>query len=95
MVKNCRNSYNIFYYVCSKFCVLAQRKTITETTKLYYKLYFGLEVTVKDWTPNVCCKTCETALNSWWNGTRDRMPFAVPIIWKKNSAIIETTAIFV
>lgn len=79
----CRNSANIFCYICGKFCVLAQRKTITETTKLYYKLYFGLEVTVKDWTPNVSCKTCETALNSWWNGTRDRMPFAAPMMWKK------------
>lgn len=72
-----------FCYVCGKFCVLAQRKVITEHTKYYYSLYFGRTIEFENWMPNICCKTCEVNLNSWWNGTRDRMPFAVPMIWKK------------
>ncbi len=79
----CKNSANLFCYICGKYCVIAQQKTLTDTTKLYYSLYFGFEVKIEDWTPNTCCKTCESALNSWWNGTRNRLPFAVPVIWKK------------
>lgn len=81
----CRNAANIFCYICGQFCVLAQRKELTESTKNCYSLYFGREVENQheNWAPNICCKTCEVNLNSWWNGTRNRMPFAVPMIWRK------------
>lgn len=81
----CRNDANIFCYICGQFCVLAQRKELTEGTKNFYSLYFGREVENQheNWAPNICCKTCEVHLNSWWNGTRNRMPFAAPMIWRK------------
>lgn len=81
----CKNSANLFCYICGQFCVLAQRQSFTEKTKSYYSLYFGREIENQNekWSPNICCKSCEVNLNSWWNGTRDRMPFAVPMVWKK------------
>lgn len=81
----CKNSANIFCFICGKFSVLAQRKELTESTKCYYSLYFGraVENQSDNWVPNICCKSCEVNLNSWWNGTRKQMPFAVPMIWRK------------
>lgn len=79
----CRNSPNIFCYICGKFCVQAQRKAITEKTKSHYLLYFHRAIEIQEWAPNICCKSCEVNLNSWWNGLRLQMPFAIPMMWKK------------
>lgn len=82
---NCSNSANAFCYICGKYCVTSQRRDLTENTKKYYSLYFArsVEHQHKDWAPHFCCKSCEVNLNSWWSGTRDQMPFAVPMIWRK------------
>lgn len=79
----CKNSADTFCYVCGKYCVLAQRKEISDTTKSYYFMYFGRVVEKENWAPSIICKSCEVNLNSWWNGSLDRMPFAVPMLWKK------------
>lgn len=81
----CKNSPNIFCYVCGSFCVSSQRKAITENTKTHYELYFGRVMQNLEyyWVPEIVCNAYEANLNLWWNGTRPQMPFAVPMIWKK------------
>lgn len=79
----CKNSPNVFCFICGKYCVSAQRKVISEKTKRYYSLYFGRVIENEQWAPNICCNSCEVYLNAWWNGTREHMPFAMPMVWKK------------
>lgn len=48
-------------------------------------MYFGRVIQNREeyWVPDNVCKSCDSNLNLWWNGTRLQMPFAVPTIWKK------------
>lgn len=87
IVVSCKNSANIFCFVCGKFCPKIQRKPLTNSVKKSYSLYFGRAVhdEAKFWIPNICCQTCETSLNLWYNGNRASLPFAVPMLWKEPS----------
>lgn len=81
----CKNSPNIFCFICGKFCIASQIKAITENTQKFYEQYFGRVMQNRDvdWVPNIVCKSCDSSLNLWWHGKRAQMAFAVPMIWKK------------
>ncbi|GBM28834.1 hypothetical protein AVEN_43558-1 [Araneus ventricosus] len=38
---------------------------------------------VKDWAPNVCCRTCATTISKWLRDKRKSMPFSVSMIWRE------------
>ena len=53
-----------------------------------YNLYFGIdtkEEVSKSWPPNVICATCVRHLRAWLNGTKKSMPYAVPMILRKQT----------
>lgn len=81
----CKNSPNIFCYLCGNFCVSSQRNAMTENTKTYYEMYFGriMQNSEDFWVPKIMCRTSQVNLQLWWNGARSQMPFAVSTIWKK------------
>lgn len=81
----CKNSANSFCYVCGQFCPVAKRKPISDNFKILYLAYFGQPVQnqAEEWAPHITCKSCELYLCSWWKGTRDCLPFGVPMIWKE------------
>lgn len=83
----CKNSANIFCFICGQFCPKTQRKPITNSVKEYYFLYFGrvVEDQEREWIPNSVCVTCETSLNLWFHGKRASLPFGSPMLWKKQS----------
>ncbi|KAJ8670936.1 hypothetical protein QAD02_002195 [Eretmocerus hayati] len=60
---------------------------MTDNVKSLYLKYFGIEVIdpEKGFVPSRACRTCVTGLSYWSKGQRDRMPFAVPMIWFKPS----------
>ena len=37
----------------------------------------------KVWAPHICCLTCTANHNSWSNGYKHQMPFAIPMIWRE------------
>lgn len=81
----CKNSASAFCYICGQFCPTSQRKPISQNLKLWYSDYFGRSIQNQDedWVPHITCKSCEVNLCTWWKGTRDRLPFGIPMIWKK------------
>lgn len=85
MSEVCINPPNWFCYICGKFATKSQRRPIYQTTKYYYSLYFGLEVTNQgeDWAPSIVCNTCEANLSMWMRGKRLAMPFGIPMVWRK------------
>lgn len=85
MSRRCINDNNVFCYVCGKFTLKSQRRTITPTIKMCYKLYFGCAIGDQDksWAPHICCSTCAVDLRSWLKGKKYSMPFAVPMIWRE------------
>jgi hypothetical protein len=57
---------------------------ITDFVKKSYHAYFGVKVRDQDKTfaPHVRSKTCVENLCRWWNKSKDRLPFAVPMVWR-------------
>jgi hypothetical protein len=37
----------------------------------------------KSWAPHVSCGSCRSTLEGWYRGTKRKMPFAVPRIWRE------------
>lgn len=80
----CKNSANAFCYVCGQFCPVNQRKPLSTNLHLWYSAYFGrpIQHQNEDWVPHNTSSS-EVALCTWWNGTRDSLPFGTPMMWKK------------
>lgn len=81
----CRNSANVFCYICGQYCLESQRRPISSSLKSNYTAYFGLSIENQDkeWVPHISCKSCEINLGMWWKGTRDKLSFGVPMVWSK------------
>jgi len=62
-----------------------QRKQINENIELWYEKYFHCKIGDQDksWAPHFACKPCVENLRSWSNGSRQSMPFAIPMIWRE------------
>ncbi|KAI6653955.1 hypothetical protein LOD99_3131 [Oopsacas minuta] len=85
MHRNCRTHPDNFCYVCGHFCVKSQRRPITNQLKNIYKLYFECPLGDQDksWAPHVICTSCSSGLRDWLNKRKVSMPFAIPVVWRK------------
>lgn len=81
----CKNSSDIFCYICGQYCLASQRRPISPILTLYYSEYFGrpVENQEEEWVPHISCKTCEINLAMWWKGSRECLSFGVPMKWSK------------
>lgn len=81
----CKNSSDIFCYICGQFCPASQRRPISPNLSSQYFKYFGRRIQNQDenWVPHISCKTCEINLGLWWNGSRESLSFGIPMIWSK------------
>jgi hypothetical protein len=81
------NNPDCFCYICGKYTMSDQRKNMTKRLRIAYKHYFGCEIgdQTKSWAPHLCCTVCYSGLTQWLNGKRNRMPFAVPMIWREQN----------
>ena len=68
-----------------KYTTSDQRKNMTKRLRVAYKHYFGCEIgdQTKSWARHPCCTVCYSGLTQWLNGKLNRMPFAVPMIWRE------------
>ena len=87
MPRECRNSLDIFCYICGRFSPKEQRLTISKFTKHCYHAYFGCKLGDQDksWAPHVVCKPCVENLRQWYKGQSKLMPFGVPMIWREQT----------
>ena len=85
MPRKCKNSPNLFCYVCGSFTVKTQRRAITSDVKRIYQLYFGFPLgdQGKQWAPHQICTSCSSGLQNWLNKRISAMLFAVPMIWRE------------
>ena len=81
--RGCKNSPDVFCYICGLFTPRSQRRNITDKVKQAYRLYFGCPVGDQDknFAPHKCCVTCAVTLCEWMNGKNRVMKFAVPVYW--------------
>ena len=85
MPRKCKNSSNLFCYVCGSFTVKTHRRAITSDLKRIFQLYFGCPLGDQDkqWAPHQICTSCSRGLRNWLNKQISTMLFAVPMIWRK------------
>ena len=84
----CKVSSDFFCYVCGYYISQRQKKhKVIPETKFFiaYEAYFGMKMGDQDksWAPHFCCGSCRSTLEGWMRGSRKRMPFAIPRIWRE------------
>ena len=80
---SCKNSPNVFCYVCGEFATKSQRRPISKLMKTAYGLYFGCTLGDQDkqWALHIMCIKCYVKLTQWLQGKKEHLPFAIPMIW--------------
>ena len=83
--RKCLNSPDPFCYICGSFAAPSQRKDISDFVKSAYLAYFKVRLGDQDksWAPHQVWKTCLEHLRQWTKGTRDRLKFGIPMIWRE------------
>lgn len=73
-----------FCYICSKYILMSQKKTMTPLIKYAYANYFGCKIgdQNKNWVPHIYCITCVVLLRCWLNGENRCIPITVPTVWR-------------
>ncbi|XP_070613747.1 uncharacterized protein [Erythrolamprus reginae] len=81
----CLNSPNSFCYICGSFTIPSQRTNISTFVRQAYLAYFKVKIGDQDksWAPHKVCKQCVERLRMWTKGTRDKLPFGIPMIWQE------------
>ncbi|XP_042233503.1 uncharacterized protein LOC121873827 [Homarus americanus] len=85
MSRGCRNSPDIFCYVCGQFTPSDSQSNITPLLKRCYLAYFGCKLGDQDkpFAPHKACKSCISKLQMWSVGKLKCMPFGVPMVWRE------------
>ena len=83
--RSCRNSPDLFCYVCGVLTPTSQKRAITSPVYEDYKSYFGILLgdQHKPWARHIICKSCHTTLASWAAGKPGHMKFAIPMVWRE------------
>lgn len=81
----CKNPADKFCYICGRFILKSQARSICEEVKRAYFLYFKCQIGDQDktWAPHVCCVSCHINLVQWMHRKKNSMPFAVPMVWRE------------
>lgn len=79
---DCTGNFDLFCYMCGKFSIPGSKMRISSKCAERYEQYFGMSIirNVK-WAPQFICKTCDKELRDWECGSRNQLPFGVPMIW--------------
>lgn len=85
MSRHCKNSLDIFCYVCGSFTSKAQQHVITVEIKNIYRLYFDFSLGDQDksWAPHIICLACSNKLRHWFNKRKRAILFVVSTIWSE------------
>lgn len=83
--RKCLNSPDSFCYICGCFTIPSQRTNISTFVRQAYLAYFKVRIGDQDksWAPHKVCKQCVESLRMWTKGTRGKLPFGIPMIWRE------------
>lgn len=82
----CEKNSDEFCYVCGKFEVIRNRRSISDTIKSLYQNCFDIEITNQDkpWVPHIICASCRKMLSQWNKDRKaDKLKFTKPMIWSE------------
>jgi hypothetical protein len=85
MNRVCKNHPDRFCYICGQVTFPQRKLHISEFVRKAYHAYFGVKLGDQDkaFAPHFCCQTCVNNLRSWWNKSKECLPFAVPMVWRE------------
>ena len=85
--RKCKNDPDNFCYICGHYTPPVHRRKFTPKVKIAYKFYIGYEVGDQDQkcSPHICRNACYTRLLQWLAGKKKKMPFDVPMTWRKQA----------
>ena len=83
--RSCQNSPDFFCYICGSFTIPSQRTNISTFVKQEYTASFKIKLSDhgRAWAPQKECKQRFESLRMWTKGTLDKLPFGVPMVWRK------------
>lgn len=83
--RKCLNSPDSFCYICGSFTIPSQRTNISTFVREVYFAYFKVKIGDQDksWAPHKVCKQCVESLRMWTKGTRKKLPFGIPMVWRE------------
>lgn len=87
---DCKGKSDFFCYVCGKFEVPSNRRSINEEVKKIYHKCFDLDIKHQDtkWIPHIVCNPCRKMFDRFDSqNSNKKVKFARPMIWRepKNS----------
>ena len=70
--RSCRNTPDMFCYICGEYTIAPNRKSVTRFITHAYHTYFGIKLADQDkaWAPHMVRRTCTETLRRWTNGKR-------------------------
>ena len=77
--------------ICGSFTIGSQRASISvflSSKSILHILSKNLGIKTsgyKPWVPHKVCKHCVESLRMWTKGTRDKLTFGVPMVWRKSN----------
>lgn len=83
--RKCLNNPDSFCYICGSFTIPSQRANISVFVKQSYFAYFKVKLGDQDklWAPHKVCKQCIESLRMWTKGTREKLSFGIPMVWRE------------
>ena len=83
--RQCVNSPDVFCYICGKFTIKSQRRSITSFVQQAYHAYFKMQLGDQDkpWAPQIVCMSCNSILNSWFHSKTEHFSFGIPMVWRE------------
>ena len=85
MPRKCKNSADLFCYICGHYTTSDQKTVISSFVKRCYHAYFGCKLGDQDkpWAPHIVCKSCVENLRLWLKGKSKSLSFGVPMVWRE------------
>ena len=83
--RSCKNTPDVFCYICGEYNVVHNRKPVTTFIKRAYHAYFGMELGDQEiaWAPHMVCKRCIEYLRQWTKGKKSSLKFGIPMVWRE------------
>ena len=83
--RSCKNSADVFCYICGEYILQTNRKPITSFIQRSYHAYFGMKLGDQDksWAPHMVCKICTENLRQWTKGKKSHLKFGIPMVWRE------------
>ena len=77
----CTSDPDSFCYICGKFTIKKNRRSITRFVTDAYRAYFDLVLGDQDksWAPHIVCNVCSCILSQFVGGNKRNFSFGIPV----------------